>query len=450
MFIHLGGIEKVASVSLKSTSMECRLDGWKAIAQHIGRSCRTVQRWYTDYGLPIYRIHGEKSSVFAYSTELDDWIKNRDRWISDGYAGHLDPLSLDTSPATTNFNHQVQHDDFHLISESAFSRSAALTDHAMKFWPILSTGNIREMAQFFHKAIEMNLTNATAFAGLAQVMIVEGVWNLVRTPVACNAARSAMQWAMEIHSELPAAKCAAAWLKMMETRDWMGARCDFDELLKRHPPPPLTLIGRAALYIATGCHKEASGLLLEAAQESPLSSNEIGWYCWNEYLAGKFHNALRQVEEYRASGRTDPVIEAVEALVSIQLEEPNAQIKRLETLVATSSRNDVLRGALGYAFAKAGQPEKAIDFLASMTAPKSVEKNHEPFALALLLIGLDRGQEAVKWLERSYQEGSFWSLGFRYDPILATLVNDQHFQEFLSTASYPVSSCSDLHPGFTG
>jgi hypothetical protein len=51
----------------------------------------------------------------------------------------------------------------------------------------------------------------------------------VRTPEATTAAQSALQWALEIDSELPAAKCAAAWLKMTVTRDWQGARRDFDE-----------------------------------------------------------------------------------------------------------------------------------------------------------------------------------------------------------------------------
>lgn len=440
----------MSSVTLNGDSMEQRLDGWKAIARYISRSCRTVQRWYAVYGLPIYRLHGKKSSVFAYCTELDDWMKNRNLPSISGHAGIPHPLLLCTSPVKTNSNNQLQQDDFRLISESAYSHSTALTAHALKFWPVLSAGNITEMARLFRKAIELDLSNATAFAGLAQVLIVEGLWNLVRTPVACNAARSAMQWALEIDSELPAAKCAAAWLKTIETQDWSGASRDFDELLTLQPPPPLARIGRAALYIAAGCCKEASAMLLKAVQASPLSSIEVGWHCWSEYLEGEYRNALHQLEEYRASGRTDPVIDAVEALVSIQLEEPEAQITRLEMLIASSPRNDVLSGALGYAYARAGRPEKAIDILDSMTVPTSQEKNHEPFALALLLIGLDRRQEAVEWLERSYQEGSLWSLGFRYDPILATFGNDSHYQSFLSRVRYPVSSSSGLQPGFSG
>jgi hypothetical protein len=75
---------------------------------------------------------------------------------------------------------------------------------------------------------------------------------------------------------------------------------------------------------------------------------------------------------------------------------------------------------------------------------------HEPYAIALVLIGLGRRQEAVRRLEQSYREGSFWSLGFRSDPILAPLHNDPYFQQFLTKASYPVSESADPSLEFAG
>ena len=440
----------MASVTSKSASLEQRLDGWKSIARHMSRSCRTVQRWHTEYGLPICRLGGEKSSVYAYCKDLDTWMVNRGRRLKGLLAEIANPLPLDSPLANKNSHHQVQPIDYLHIPESANSRSAGLAAHAFKFWPIISTRNITEMALLFRKAIELDLTNATAFAGLSLVMIVEGLWGLVRTPEATTAAQSALQWALEIDSELPAAKCAAAWLKMTVTRDWQGARRDFDEVLMRQPPPPLALVGRAVLQIAAGSPQEASGLLLKAAQASPLSSNEVGWYCWSEYLAGEYANAFHQIEEYRVSGRSEPVTDAVEALVSIQLEEPGTQIERLEMLAASSLRNDVLRGALGYSYAIAGQREKAIAILNAMTLPKAHEKNHEPYAIALVLTGLNQRQEAVKWLERSYQEGSLRSIGFLQDPILASMRNHLHFRMFLSEVTRAVPSSSDSRLGCTG
>ncbi len=55
-----------------------RLDGWKAIAGHLGRDIRTVQRWELSEGLPVHRLgHRQRSSAYAYSGELDAWVAAR-------------------------------------------------------------------------------------------------------------------------------------------------------------------------------------------------------------------------------------------------------------------------------------------------------------------------------------------------------------------------------------
>jgi hypothetical protein len=87
----------------------------------------------------------------------------------------------------------------------------------------------------------------------------------------------------------------------------------------------------------------------------------------------------------------------------------------------------------------AGQRLNASEILDTMGLPKAKEKNHEPYAIALVLIGLNRINEAVERLEQSYRDGSLWSLGFRSDPILTPLRNDPHFRLFFSKVSYPVS-----------
>ena len=53
-----------------------RLDGWKEIADHLGRDVRTCQRWERELELPVYRVNHEsnRSKVFSYTTELDEWF----------------------------------------------------------------------------------------------------------------------------------------------------------------------------------------------------------------------------------------------------------------------------------------------------------------------------------------------------------------------------------------
>ena len=49
------------------------LESWKEIADHCGRSVRTVQRW-ARRGLPVYRDAGGTSDrVYAFAEEIDAW-----------------------------------------------------------------------------------------------------------------------------------------------------------------------------------------------------------------------------------------------------------------------------------------------------------------------------------------------------------------------------------------
>jgi hypothetical protein len=56
---------------------EMLLNGWKEIANYVGRGVRTVQRWEI-YGLPARRPGGHmRGAVIAVASELDEWLSTR-------------------------------------------------------------------------------------------------------------------------------------------------------------------------------------------------------------------------------------------------------------------------------------------------------------------------------------------------------------------------------------
>src|SRR5260370_4543290 len=61
-----------------SPLLEKKLVSWKEIAAHLGREVDTVQRGEKTEGLPVKRHeHLKKSTVYAYPSELDDWVRKR-------------------------------------------------------------------------------------------------------------------------------------------------------------------------------------------------------------------------------------------------------------------------------------------------------------------------------------------------------------------------------------
>jgi TolB-like protein/Tfp pilus assembly protein PilF len=75
------------------------LEGWKAIADHLDKTERTVQRWEKSKALPVRRLKAgaadEQGRVFAYKSELDAWW--RDILVVPEEAAELS-ADLDTPP----------------------------------------------------------------------------------------------------------------------------------------------------------------------------------------------------------------------------------------------------------------------------------------------------------------------------------------------------------------
>ena len=67
------------SADQNGTTSSDTLQGWKDIANYLGRSTRAVQRWEDELKLPVHRIQGANGpTVYALKKELDDWKKSRD------------------------------------------------------------------------------------------------------------------------------------------------------------------------------------------------------------------------------------------------------------------------------------------------------------------------------------------------------------------------------------
>ncbi len=50
----------------------------KEIAAYCSASVRSVRRWEKEEGLPVRRhVHEKGDLVYAFQTELDDWLNNR-------------------------------------------------------------------------------------------------------------------------------------------------------------------------------------------------------------------------------------------------------------------------------------------------------------------------------------------------------------------------------------
>src|SRR4051812_43164814 len=125
-----------------------RLDSWKAIADHLKRGVRTVQRWHSDYSLPVYRMGGKKGSVYAYADELDQWLaagaqgeENQGHPDSEGRTStlpRLRPISIASAR----------------VIEDQKRGSEQAERLASELWEVRCEENLQAMLGLYHSAIE--------------------------------------------------------------------------------------------------------------------------------------------------------------------------------------------------------------------------------------------------------------------------------------------------------
>jgi tetratricopeptide (TPR) repeat protein len=417
--------------------VDTRLDTWKSIAQYLGRSSRTVQRWHAGYGLPVHHLGGDASSVYAYKDELDGWLRRRDGSEVD-IRGRATPNELAVATVTAE---AIQNRPFDRNPEQVLAteyESSELVAGAQKQWEALSASNLSTIARMYRKATDLDPLNSVAYAGLSQALIAQAVLGNLHPSAAFQTAEAALSRAVEINPELFEGLCASAMLKVFLYRDWDGAREALDRALQLHPKASQALVGRAVLMIAQGNLAEAADVFRRAAVERPLNTSIAELLCWVEYLSGRFESAVALITDARDTGHSGAILDTVEALCSVLLAGAESQIQRLEAATVVSRRNYTLLGVLGYAYGKAGEWSAARQLIDSMTRTGLTGVHDFAYSIALTSLGMGELREAARWLVQSYKHGSLWSLGFGSDPILAELRESGEFREFCGTSNYPV------------
>ena len=401
--VNMSGVVALSAVEASDAVTKGRLDSWKAIAEYLKRSPRTVQRWHAGFGLPVHRFGGGKGPVFSYPDELDAWLSGFSEEAQEG------------SPGASQLSATRQKKSLELLAE------------ADELWELRSEDNLAMIAGLYRSAVDQNPQNGSAFVGMANAITLSAVVGVLRGSAAYPRAAEAVQRALRLGYDAPGARCAVAWLQLTYERDWKRAREGFDDELLKGSPSAYALAGRAILYIAEGNLELAALRLREAWKLNPLAVPSIALLAWVQFLGGAFEQALETVAEARCSGEAGALTSAVEALALAHSPNPDANIQRIEKVAAGYPRSPVVQGALGYLCARCDRTEQARERMRRLERMQG--DSH--YAIALVAAGLDERHKTILCLEAAYMEGSIWSVGFRLDPALQQIREDPGFRSRL-------------------
>ncbi len=363
--------------------------------------------------------------MFAYAEEIDRWLLSLAEQGQDVEDGEADSLAVRKR------------------------QSKALTTRAAEMWETHSEDSLNFIAGLFRKAIDQDPGNSRAFIGLADAMLVAGLQGMMDSAVAYSCAMEALRRSQPTDEDAETdATCSAAWLNLVYERKWRQARAKFEDVLEKQPESAFALAGMALIHVAEGDLRVASTWAWEAWRNNTLIGSLGALVCWIQYLSGDWSQALELVGQVQSSGGRSLTLAVVEALALLQAGPSLENLQRIESRAADFGQNSILQGVLGYAYGVSDKTEKAWGIFHVLEQLNSQKKKNCAYGMALVSLGLGKRQDATRWLEASYTEGSLWSLGFRSDPVLADLRDDPRYDLLVRKIGNLPGAGSQTAPSF--
>ncbi len=93
-------------------------------------------------------------------------------------------------------------------------------------------------------------------------------------------------------------------------------------------------------------------------------------------------------------------------------------------------------GNLGYAYAKSGHKDEARKLLAELKE-QSKRRYVASYWIAMIYVGLDEKDEAFTWLEKAFQERSWWLVWIKMDSQVDSLRSDPRFIDLMRRIGFP-------------
>jgi len=236
-------------------------------------------------------------------------------------------------------------------------------------------------------------------------------------------ARAALVRALELDETLAEAHAANAYIRAYYEWDWRAAEQEFRRALELQPSYADAYFSYSRFLASRGRLDEAITQLDRAVELDPLSASLQANRALLDYFAGRYDDAARRLREILKTDSTDVTVKWGLGLVAEQQGKPDEAIAILEPISGQSLNR---RSSLGHAYAIAGKTGEGRRVLSALRTEAA--RSYVPsYYFALVHAGLGQRAEALRYLERAYEERSTVLAYLMIDPRLAPLRDDPRF-----------------------
>ncbi len=258
---------------------------------------------------------------------------------------------------------------------------------------------------------------AAAYAGMADTLLVMALNDQMPASAAMLRARVAARQALELQPGSPDALISLAAVKAIFDWDWEGSERDMRKALQMNPGAAAGHFWYAVLVLqplarwAEACREMDLALRLDPV--SPVLLRDLGMI----HFMRRDWNAA--AEAWNRLDETAPGFRGAlywRARLAIETGRIGEALPLLHSRIAAGRANTRVLATLGYAWARAGEKDKAADVLGQLAAG-SGERRVPAVDIAIVYLGLERWKEALDWLTKACEERAATLYQFAVDPL---------------------------------
>jgi serine/threonine-protein kinase len=283
----------------------------------------------------------------------------------------------------------------------------------------------RSISQF-EKAIARDSLFASAYVGLSNAILIDGQQDGRPTREYIPRSVQLVLKALALDPTQADAHTLLGDYLLIFDHDWSSAETEYRRAVQLDPNSVIAHMWYGFGLVIVG-HAERGVAELERAVELdpgfPLAHIQLASAL---RVAGRYQRAIQEVHAALQISPDNPVAYLHLGLIHLQQGHADSAVAAFEKGVELGASWSDARSRLANAYGVAGQRAKALEILNEILRAPSVDAHH----VARIYAGLGHNAEAMRWLERAYQENSFeilTALGGQ-DPAFHHLRADPRYQ----------------------
>ncbi len=429
----LGVIARTSAMSYKGTR--------KSIAE-IGRELGvdfalegSVRRSANRVRISVQLVRtGDQTHVWAqqYDRELRDILAVQDelgRAISEKVHVELSPAAAAHRPSAR------------ALDQAAYDLYLKGRHHLWK----VTRPDLERALQYFRQAVEIDPRMAVAYAGLAQSYAVLPIAGGARPRDVFPLAEQSARQALEIDPNSTEALTAMTGLRHWYHWDWAGAEAYARRAIAGNPSSARAHQVFGRLLTNIGRHQEAIAEIDTARRLDPLAPLIIA-------LSADFRLEARLYDEVqpliRKAHELDPnfwVAHVSAARLYMHRSRFAEALEAAEKARNSSGGHSEPLALIGFCYGALGRRDEAMGILAELErrdAAGYVPATH----VATVHVGLGDVVQAMRWLERAFEDRDAWLSELAVEPRWDTLRAHTAFQDLIRRVGFPTSPSAPAAP----